>query len=69
MKRASRCPASEGAGNIPLPLTPGTRTKILPSGLAAAGEEAPAAVKQMVAAGNRLYGAGYLYGGATRHAR
>jgi hypothetical protein len=58
------CPASEGAGNIPLPLTPGTRTKILPSGLAAAGEEAPAQVKSMVAAGNRLFGASYLYGGA-----
>ncbi len=58
------CPAVEGAGSIPLPLTPGTQTKILPSGLAAAGEEAPAAVKRMVAAGNRLFDAGYLYGGA-----
>jgi hypothetical protein len=58
------CAAAEGAGNIPLPLTPGTQTKILPSGLAAAGEEAPTAVKRMVAAGNRLFGASYLYGGA-----
>jgi hypothetical protein len=58
------CPAAEGAGSIPLPLTPGTQTKILRSGLAAAGEEAPAAVKRMVAAGNRLFGATYLYGGA-----
>jgi hypothetical protein len=59
------CPAVEGAGSIPLPLTPGTQTKILrPSGLAAAGEEAPAAVKLMVAAGNRLFHAAYLYGGA-----
>jgi hypothetical protein len=58
------CPAPEGAGSIPLPLTPGTQTKILPSGLAAAGEEAPAQVKAMVAAGNRLFGAAYLYGGA-----
>lgn len=58
------CPVGEGAGSIPLPLTPGTRTKILPSGLAAAGEEAPAAVKRMVAAGNRLFHAAYLYGGA-----
>ena len=55
---------SEGAGSIPLPLTPGTQTKILPSGLAAAGEEAPLAVKRMVAAGNRLFGASYLFGGA-----
>ena len=29
-------------GSIPLPLTPGTQTTILASGLAAAGEEAPA---------------------------
>jgi hypothetical protein len=58
------CPAPEGAGTIPLPLTPGTQTKILPSGLAAAGEEALAQVKRMVAAGNRLFDAGYLYGGA-----
>ncbi len=61
---SSNCPGPEAGGNIPLPLTPGTRTKILPSGLAAAGEEAPAAVKRMVAAGNRLFGASYLYGGA-----
>jgi hypothetical protein len=59
---APSCPAL-GEGDVPLPLTPGTRTKILSSGLAAAGEEAPAAVKAMVAAGNRLYGTAYLYGG------
>jgi len=58
------CPDMQGAGTIPLPLTPGTQTKILPSGLAAAGEEAPVQVKRMVAAGNRLFGASYLYGGA-----
>jgi len=58
------CESAEGAGSIPLPLTAGTQTKILPSGLAAAGEEAPRPVKQMVAAGNRLFGASYLYGGA-----
>jgi hypothetical protein len=58
------CPSPEGTGSIPLPLTPGTQTKILPSGLAAAGEEAPQAVKRMVAAGNRLFNASYLYGGA-----
>jgi hypothetical protein len=56
------CEASEAAG-VPLPLTAGSQTKILPSGLAAAGEEAPRAVKQMVAAGNRLFGTAYLYGG------
>jgi hypothetical protein len=58
------CLAPEAPGGIPLPLTPGTQTKILPSGLAAAGEQAPRAVKDMVAAGNRLFNAGYLYGGA-----
>ncbi len=63
---ASSCPALEGRGSIPLPLTPGTQTKILPSGLAAAGEEAPKAVKRMVAAGNRLFDADYLWGGAHR---
>jgi len=59
---ASMCAVE--AASIPLPLTAGTQTKILPSGLAAAGEEAPEAVKQMVAAGNRLLGTSYLYGGA-----
>lgn len=61
---AGACSTPEGAGSIPLPLTAGTQTKILPSGLAAAGEEAPARVKAMVAAGNRLFHASYLYGGA-----
>ncbi len=54
---------SLGAGEVPLPLVPGDRTTLLPSGLAAAGREAPEAVKQMVAAGNRLYGTAYLCGG------
>ena len=49
------CPPVAGTG-IPLPLVPGTQTRILASGLAAAGQNAPAAVKAMVAAGNRLYG-------------
>ena len=61
---SSVCPTAEGATSIPLPLTPGTQTTILASGLAAAGEEAPASVKAMVAAGNRLRNASYLYGGA-----
>jgi hypothetical protein len=58
------CTAAEGSSSIPLPLTAGTQTKILPSGLAAAGEAAPRPVRQMVAAGNRLSTASYLYGGA-----
>ena len=61
--RGERCTALGAGADIPLPLVPGTRTRILPSGLAAAGEEASAQVKQMVAAGNRLYGTAYLYGG------
>jgi hypothetical protein len=58
------CAAAISGSGIPLPLVPGTQTKILPSGLAAAGQSAPAAVKAMVAAGNRLYGKPYIYGGA-----
>lgn len=61
---AGACVAPGATAGIPLPLTPGTQTKILPSGLAAAGEQAPQAVKDMVAAGNRLFGTSYLYGGA-----
>jgi hypothetical protein len=60
---SEECGGSPGAGEAPLPLVPGDRTTILPSGLAAAGREAPTAVKDMVAAGNRLYGTAYLYGG------
>jgi hypothetical protein len=56
------CPAL--GSEPPLPLMPGTATRILPTGLAAAGAQAPAPVKAMVAAGNRLYGTAYLYGGA-----
>jgi hypothetical protein len=51
-------------GEVPLPLTPGAGTRILGSGLAAAGAQAPAAVRAMVAAGNRVHSATYLYGGA-----
>ncbi len=53
-------PAAEG----PLPLTASESAQILPDGLAAAPKNAPAAVQAMVAAGNRLYGTSYLYGGA-----
>jgi hypothetical protein len=61
---ASTCVAAQAAGVLPLALVPGTQTKILPSGLAAAGREAPLAVKEMVGAGNRLLSTGYVYGGA-----
>jgi hypothetical protein len=55
------CPP--GSGSETLPLVAGERTRILASGLAAAGVRAPAAVRQMVAAANRLYATSYLYGG------
>ena len=58
------CSGAVGGSDAPLPLVGGDRTVILPSGLAAAGREAPLAVKRMVAAGNRLFGTAYLYGGA-----
>jgi Bacteriophage peptidoglycan hydrolase len=58
------CPALQAVTGVPLPLMPGTATRILPSGLAAAGSQAPAPVRAMVAAGNRLFAATYLYGGA-----
>jgi hypothetical protein len=58
----SMCPTV--GSEAPLPLMPGTATRILPNGFAAAGAQAPAPVKAMVAAGNRLHGVAYLYGGA-----
>jgi hypothetical protein len=58
------CPTVLAATEVPLPLIAGTATRILPSGLAAAGAQTPAPVKAMVAAGNRLDNTAYLYGGA-----
>jgi hypothetical protein len=58
-----QCEAGGGAEG-PLPLTAGQTAKVLPDGLAAAPKEAPEAVKDMIAAGNRLDHASYLYGGA-----
>jgi hypothetical protein len=60
---AGVCRIGPGASDGPQPLTAGTQTKIMPDGLAAAGREAPKAVKEMVAAGNRISGTAYLYGG------
>ncbi len=57
------CLGIAGAGDVPLPLVAGERTQVLPSGLAAAGRDAPEAVRRMVGAGNRLFGSAYLYGG------
>jgi hypothetical protein len=44
-------------------LVPGSRARLLPNGLAAAPADAPPAVKQMIAAGNRIAGKPYVYGG------
>lgn len=56
-----QCEAGDTEG--PLPLTSGQTAKVLPDGLAAAPKEAPQAVKDMIAAGNRLDHATYVYGG------
>lgn len=47
----------------PLPLTPGSRARILPDGRAAAPAEAPVAVKQIIAAANEIITKPYVYGG------
>jgi len=47
-----------------VPLTPGQRARVLPDGRAAAPQDAPPAVRQIIAAGNQIVGKPYLYGGA-----
>jgi hypothetical protein len=44
-------------------LTPGSRAQLLTNGLAAAPQDAPPAVKEMIAAGNQIVGKPYLFGG------
>jgi len=44
-------------------LTSGERAQVLPSGQAAAPADAPAAVKEIIAAGNEIVGKPYVYGG------
>jgi cell wall-associated NlpC family hydrolase len=56
--------SGEGAVEGPLPLTGSESAQVLPDGLAAAPKNAPVAVQAMVAAGNRLYGKPYVWGGA-----
>ena len=63
-------PATAGSGSAgcsaaggPLPLTPGQIAKILPSGLSAAPQDAPRAVKLAIAAGNQLVDKPYIWGG------
>lgn len=45
-------------------LTPGERARLLPDGLAAAPQQAPLAIKEIIAAGNQIVGKPYVYGGA-----
>jgi cell wall-associated NlpC family hydrolase len=58
---AALCAPGAVAG---VPLTPGERAQLLPSGQAAAPAAAPAAIAQMIAAGNQIAGKPYVYGGA-----
>jgi len=46
-----------------VPLTSGDRAELLPNGQAAAPSDAPAAVKEIIAAGNEIVGKPYVYGG------
>jgi hypothetical protein len=46
------------------PIVPGPKARILADGVAAASADAPAAVRAMIAAGNRLNHFPYSYGGA-----
>jgi hypothetical protein len=46
-----------------VPMTAGDRAKLLPDGLAAAPDNAPLAVKQIIAAGNQIVGKPYAFGG------
>ena len=61
--RTAAASAGCSAAGGPLPLTPGQTAKILPSGLAAAPQDAPRAVKLAIAAGNQLIDKPYIYGG------
>jgi hypothetical protein len=45
-----------------VPLTPGSRARLLPNGLAAAPAGAPEAVAEIIAAGNQIAGKPYVYG-------
>jgi hypothetical protein len=56
-----------GGGAEATTTTPGSRAKLLPSGLAAAPADAPAEVQQAIAAANQIDAAGYCRGGG--HAR
>ena len=54
-----------GQGCVPVsgPSTPGAVARVLPNGLAAIPQGAPAAVQEMIAAGNQIISYPYSYGG------
>jgi cell wall-associated NlpC family hydrolase len=65
---APQAPASDPASCAPgslagVTLVPGSRAHLLPNGMAAAPADAPAAVKEIIAAGNQIVGKPYVYGG------
>ncbi len=47
-----------------VPLTPGPHARLLANGQAAAPTGAPAAIREIIAAGNQIVGKPYVYGGA-----
>jgi hypothetical protein len=61
---AAADPAACAPGTLAgVALTPGQRARLLPNGLAAAPQDAPPAVKEIIAAGNQIAGKPYVYGG------
>jgi cell wall-associated NlpC family hydrolase len=68
VERGERLPGSEVTDTGPTgggtaPMGPGDKATIGPDGLAIAPASAPAAVKTMIAAGNRIHDMPYKYGG------
>jgi hypothetical protein len=58
-------PSACAPGNVDgVSITPGSRARLLPNGLAAAPQSAPLAVQEMIAAGNQIAGKPYVYGAA-----
>ncbi|MHB8657044.1 MAG: hypothetical protein ACYC91_03675 [Solirubrobacteraceae bacterium] len=55
-------PAVCSPGLDGVPLTPGSRARLLSDGMAAAPQDAPQAVKEIIAAGNQIAGKPYVYG-------
>lgn len=65
---ATSAAASDAAACTPadvggVPVVPGSKAQLLPGGQAASPADAPAAVKEIIAAGNQIVGKPYLYGG------